>query len=142
MRHKANLEKRDAAHYDPARMEDNVVASIASCVGELAAAKRLNRYWSGSFWNAKDHNRYKHLADVGENTEVKRIRKPNNPLPVRRRDVEAGRVNVLVYPHPPDFTVVDVIGYGLATELWELGEPAMYDEDGTRLVAQRNLHRL
>lgn len=142
MRHNANLERGDAAHYDPKRMEDNVTASIASCVGELAAAKRLNKYWSGSFWKVKEHNKWKHLADVGENTEVKRIRKPGNPLPVRWRDVEAGRVNVLVYPHPPDFVVVDVIGYGLAKDLWEVGDPAMYDEDGTRLVPQSRLYPL
>lgn len=142
MRHNANLAKRDAAHYERDRMEDDMVANIAACVAELAAAKRLNRYWSGSFWTAADHDRYKHLPDVGTNTEVKRVRKPRNPLPVRKRDVDADRVNVLVYPHPPEFVVVDVIGYGLARELWEVGEPAMYDEDGTRLVAQRLLKPL
>ena len=138
-RHEVNLKRGDAAHYDPQRMQDNLTASIASCVGELAAAKHLNKYWSGSFWDVRDHNKWKHLADVGENTEVKRIRKPGNPLPVRWRDVEAERVNVLVYPHPPDFVVVDVIGYGLAKQLWTVGDPAMYDEDGTRLVKQRFL---
>jgi hypothetical protein len=138
-RHEANLRRGDAAHYDPQRMQDNLTASIASCVGELAAAKHLNKYWSGSFWPVKEHEDWKHLADVGENTEVKRIRSRGNPLPVRMRDVIAGRVNVLVYPHPPAFVVVDVIGYGLARDLWEKGDPAMYDEDGTRLVQQRFL---
>lgn len=142
-RHEANLWKRDAKHYDPARMQDNLTASIASACAELAAAKRLNKYWDGSFWTAEQHDQYRNRADVGDNTEVRRIRQPQNPLAVRARDVERGRVMVLAFPVPDQFVQVEVIGYGLAAELWESGVPADYDPDGTtRLVPQGMLNPL
>lgn len=143
MRHTANLSKRDAAHYDPARMQDNLTASIASAVAELAVAKRLNRYWDGSFWKAQEHSAYADRPDVGANTEVRRVRSRWNPLPVRARDVDAARVMVLAFPHPPDFVRVEVIGWGYAVDLWPQGSPAAYDKAGrTRLVVQECLNPL
>ena len=142
-RHEANLWKRDAKHYDPARMQDNLTASVASACAELAVAKRLNKYWDGSYWTAQEHDRYRDRPDVSENTEVRRIREAGNPLAVRARDVERGRVMVLAYPVPDEFVTVEVIGYGMAAELWELGVPAAYDPDGTtRLVPQAMLNPL
>ena len=50
---------------------------------------------------------------------------------------------VLAYPLPDEFVEVDVIGWALAVEVWELGQPASYDPDGTtRLVQQANLNPL
>jgi hypothetical protein len=142
-RHEANLSKQDAAYYDPARMQDNLTASIASAVAELAVAKRLNKYWDGSFWTAEEHGQYSDRADVGENTEVRRVRRHGNPLPVRARDVERDRIMVLAYPVPDEFVTVDVIGWGYARDLWEQGRPADYDQAGTtRLVVQECLSPL
>ena len=142
-RHEANLWKRDAKHYDPARMQDNLTASVASACAELAVAKRLNKYWDGSYWTAEQHDLYREAPDVGRNTEVRRIRQHGNPLAVRKRDVERERVMVLAYPLPDEFVEVDVIGWALAVEVWELGQPASYDVDGTtRLVQQANLNPL
>lgn len=38
----ANWGKKDAAHYDPARMEDNRTAQVAAAVAEIAVAKATN----------------------------------------------------------------------------------------------------
>jgi hypothetical protein len=141
-RTEANEGKGNAAHYDPARMQDNRTANIASCVAELAVAKVLNRYWDGSFWTAEQHEDFADRVDVGHNIEVRRIRQPNNPLAVRRRDVERGRHMVLAYPHPDDFVVVDVIGWGMAVRLWEIGSPSDYDPVNTRVVSQSFLTAL
>ena len=136
-RHEANLSKRDAHYYDQSRMEDNVRASVAAACAELATAKLLNKYWDGSYWTASQHGKFADRADVGSNTEVRRVRNRGNPLPVRARDVERGRVMVLAFPVPDEFTTVEVIGYGMAAELWEFGRPADYDQAGTtRLVPQ------
>jgi hypothetical protein len=142
-RHEANINKRDAEHYDPARMQDNLTANVASTVAELATAKCLNKYWDGSFWTAAEHGKYADRGDVGENTEVRRIRSRWNPLPVRARDVERNRIMVLAYPHPDEFVLVEVIGWGWAADLWEQGKPADYDKAGnTRLVVQECLNPL
>ena len=142
-RHEANIRKRDARHYDPARMQDNLTASIASAVAELAVAKRLNRYWDGSFWKSEQHSQYSDRADVGDNTEVRRVRSRWNPLPVRARDVQRNRIMVLAFPLPDEFVQVEVIGWGWAVDLWPQGSPAPYDPDGnTRLVVQECLNPL
>jgi len=143
MRHEANAAKRDAQYYDPARMQDNLTASVASCCAEIAVAKRLNKYWDGSFWPAADHAKHRDQADVGLNTEVRRIRSRGNPLPVRRRDVDAERLMVLAFPVPDEFVTVEVIGWGYAVDLWKVGVPAEYDRRGTtRLVSQDRLYAL
>ena len=106
-RHEANLWKRDAKHYDPARMQDNLTASVASACAELAVAKRLNKYWDGSYWSASEHDRFRSNADVGQNTEVRRVRERGNPLPVRKRDVDANRIMALAFAEGPRFDVVE-----------------------------------
>jgi hypothetical protein len=142
-RHEANIGKRDAAYYRPELMEDNLRASIASACAEMAVAKRLNKYWDGSFWTAEEHSRFADRADVGANTEVRRTRKPDGALVVRKRDSDRGRIMVLAYAVPDDFMAVEVIGYAYASEVWERGEPAHYDPSGlTRLVSQRMLYAL
>lgn len=74
-RYTANWDKQDAPHYqDKTRQEDNRTAQVASAVCELAVAKHTNRYWSGHVWHASEHNKYRHIADVGANIEVRRLR--------------------------------------------------------------------
>jgi len=142
-RHKARLTTPNAEHYDDSRMEDDLRADIAGAVAELAVAKRLNRYWNGSYWTAQQHSKYVKGADVGANTEVRRIRDRSHKLQVRTTDVERNRIMVLAYPVPDDFTVVEVVGYGWASELWEFGEVASFDKTGrVRLVRQGWLYPL
>jgi hypothetical protein len=141
-RDEANEGKRDAAHYDPARMEPNLTASIAACVAELAVAKACNLYWDGSYWTAEQHRQFAGRADVGANVEVRRTRKANGPLVIRRRDVERNRVMALAYPVPPEFVEVNVVGTIRAGRGWELGVPADYSPSDTRLVAQSHLTKM
>ena len=82
-RNEANEGRQDAAHYDPARMQDNLTASVAACVAELAVAKACNLYWDGSYWKAGEHRRFADRADVGKNVEVRRTRSAGGRLPVR-----------------------------------------------------------
>jgi hypothetical protein len=138
-RNEANEGKQDAAHYDPSRMQDNLTASIASCVAELAVAKGYGLYWDGAYWTAAEHRKFADRPDVGQNVEVRRTRSSGGRLPVRRRDMERGRVMALAYPVPPDFTEVRLLGTIGAVRGWELGSPADYDPAGTRLVEQRFL---
>lgn len=136
-RHEIRKGSRDAPHYDPNRMEDNLRASVAACCAEIAVAKHHSAYWGGHYWPVNQHKLYKGLADVEPFYEVRRIREPGNPLPIRKRDVDAERINVLAWPDPNTFfQVVYVIGEISAEDGWECGRPAFYDPTGTRLVDQ------
>ena len=141
-RDEANEGKRDAAHYDPARMQDNLTASIAACVAELAVAKACNLYWDGSYWPAHRHPEFADRPDVGANVEVRRTRKAWGPLVIRKRDVERNRVMALAFPVPPSFVDVRVVGTIGAARGWELGVPADYSPSDTRLVAQSHLTKV
>jgi hypothetical protein len=141
-RNDANVGKADAAHYDPARMQDNLTASIAACVAELAVAKACNLYWDGSYWPAHRHPEFADRPDVGANVEVRRTRKAWGPLVIRKRDVERNRVMALAFPVPPSFVDVRVVGTIGAARGWELGVPADYSPSDTRLVAQSHLTKM
>lgn len=137
-RHHNNLHKADAAHYDRNRMEDNLTASINAAKCELAVAKTLGRYWSGSVWDTGQHEWYKHEPDVAPNIEVRRTRKEHGSLPVRQRDVADGRALVLAYVD--HYTAaVNVIGWIDADTGWRIGHPSQYSPDTTRLVPGNQL---
>jgi hypothetical protein len=141
-RNDANVGKADASHYDQARMQDNLTASIAACVAELAVAKACNLYWDGSYWPAHRHPEFADRPDVGANVEVRRTRKAWGPLVIRKRDVERNRVMALAFPVPPSFVDVRVVGTIGAARGWELGVPADYSPSDTRLVAQSHLTKV
>ena len=131
----ANRNTANAAHYDPNRMQSEEIASRDTCLAELAVAKFLNQYWSGSYWPRSEHEKYRHLPDVGKDIEVRRIRKRTNPLVVRERDVRADHRIVIAYVTKR--LQVEVIGGARASEAWANGEPAPYDKQGkTRLLDQ------
>ena len=140
-RHYANAAKGDAAYYDPSLMEDNIRASRAAACAEMAVAKFLNRFWSGSVWDSALHDRYKGIIDdVSGGYEVRRTRKRDGSLVVRSKDVDKKSKIVLTYPAPPNFEEVRIIGWLPADIAWDLGTPAPYDKAGTtRLVDQENL---
>lgn len=140
-RHAANLAKPDAAHYDKSRMEDNLTASIAGAACEMAVAKAFNLYWPGSAWDSSQHEHYRHDPDIPPNIEVKRTRKPDGPLVVRRRDVEANRIVVSAYAdYDSNFSTIHINGWMHAPQAWEIGSPAEYDQVNTRLVACADAH--
>ena len=135
----ANWGKRDAAHYDKKRMEDERTAQAAACVGELAVAKITNQYWPGHVWHKSEHKNYKHRPDVGHNIEVRRVRTSTSAA-VRRRQLEQGLVLWVVQPVPPEFRVVDILGWIDHDEAWEKGEPAHYDPENTRVIGEQFLN--
>ena len=135
----ANWGKRDAASYDKKRMEDDRTAQAAACVGELAVAKITNQYWSGHVWHKSDHKVYKHLPDVGHNIEVRRVRTSTNAA-VRSRQLGQGLVLWVVQPVPPEFRVVDILGWIDYDEAWEKGEPSHYDPENTRVIGEQFLN--
>jgi hypothetical protein len=136
----ANWGKQDAAHYDKSRMEDARTAQFAACVAELAVAKHTNRFWSGHVWHASEHRKYRDVADVGHNIEVRRVRTPNRNPAVRRHQVGKGLVLWAAYPVAPEFRTVEIWGWLPYDEAWELGTPSQYDPQNTRTVARGLLH--
>jgi hypothetical protein len=138
-RYTANWSKADAAHYGNKSMqEDNRTAQVAAAVCELAVAKHCNIYWSGHVWHATDHQKYKHVADVGKNIEVKRLRTRVN-APVRRHQLGMGLILFVAKPIMPELREVEIYGYIHYDQAWELGTPSDYDPDNTRLISQEHL---
>ena len=133
-----NWGKRDAAHYDKRRMEDDRTAQVAACVGELAVAKITNQYWSGHVWHKTDHKTYRHLPDVGHNIEVRRVRTSTNAA-VRRRQLEQGLVLWVVRPVVPELRAVEMLGWIDHDEAWEKGEASGYDPENTRVIGEEFL---
>ena len=136
----ANWGKQDAPHYHRKNMEDDRTAQAAACVCELAVAKATNRYWSGHVWHKSEHNLYRDLADVGENIEVRRIRTRLSAA-VRRHQLGKGLVLFVARPVLPEMTQVEVFGWIRYDEAWELGEPASYDPENTRVINVEDLEQ-
>lgn len=136
-----NQNKQNAAYYDVNRMEsDNARANVMSCCGEMAVAKYLNRYWGGDYWPLDRHSEFRGLPDIAPNIEVRRIRKPTNPLVIRQRDAEKDRKMFLVYPHDEP-TEVDIIGWMDAKKGYRYGKQPDWDQTGTaRVYPQERLY--
>lgn len=147
-RYLMNLEKQDKGYYGNEHMEHDLTASIYSCVAELAVAKHLNQYWGAHWWLPEKHHYYKQQADVGYDVEVRRLRELHNAVPIRDKDVTAGRVVYGVYvpslkSPKDDITEVTIVGYINADEGWQRGERPSYDRyDQTRLVRQDLLNEV
>ena len=138
----ANWNKGDAEHYIKERMEDDRTAQQAACVAELAVAKHTNRYWPGHVWHASEHSRYKDVADVGDNIEVRRVRDPRNGIAVRRHQLGKGLILWAAHPVPPEFRTVELYGWLPYDEAWDLGTYPNWDggKQKTRTVP-RHLFR-
>lgn len=134
----ANWGKQDALHYKKELMEDDRTATVAAAICELAVAKATNRYWPGHVWTKQEHNKYKDVADVGKNIEVRRVRN-GLTIAVRKHQVGNGLILFAAQPEPPEFMVVDVWGWIDYDQAWSIGEPAHYAPDTTRLVHKNML---
>lgn len=135
----ANWGKQDAKHYDPNRMESNRTAQVASALCELAVAKCINQYWSGTFWTAENHDQEKHRPDVGRNIEVRRVR-TKNAVAVRKKQVGLGLILFAAKAIEPEFKQVEVLGYLDYDKAWELGEESDFFE--TKYLALDKLTKL
>ena len=122
----ANWGKQDAPHYKKELMEDDRTATVAAAICELAVAKAINEYWSASIWKGADHAKYKDLADVGTNIEVRRVRTQDGPA-VREKDLKKeGLIIFGVIPAPKEFREVEILGWIPAAEGWEKGTQMQY----------------
>lgn len=129
-----NWSRGNASHYHASRMEDDRTAQVAACVAELAVAKYANRYWSGSVWPASKHSEYKHLADVGTNIEVRRLR-TRNYAAVRRKQIGKGLILFVAKPVMPELRTVEIFGYIDYDQAWNLAVPTEYDPENTREIS-------
>ena len=134
-----NWDKEDAKHYQRERMQDDRTAQVAACVAELAVAKCVNAYWSGHVWAGNKHRQYKHIADVGKDIEVKRVRF-NNHAAVRRKDLQKGLVLFVVHVIEPELRSAEILGWLPYDEAWQLGTASRYDPENTRLIRPDLLH--
>jgi hypothetical protein len=76
---------------------------------------------------------------VGHNIEVRRVRTSTSAA-VRRRQLEQGLILWVVQPVPPEFRVVDILGWIDYDEAWAKGEPAHYDLENTRVIGEQFLN--
>lgn len=108
--------------YNRDDLEPQPVAELNACCGEMAVAKSLNKYWGGLAWLNEEHQKFREsVADIGENIEVRRVKRHDGRLSFRHHDVSHNRLLFLVYVHHanPDWitdTAVDIIGYIHALE--------------------------
>jgi hypothetical protein len=133
-RYTANWTKSNAAHYKQERMEDDRTAQVAAAVCELAVAKHTNRYWHAHIWHHTDHDKYRHLPDVGRNIEVRRIRTQRSAA-VRRHQLGQGLVIWVATAIAPELRQVELHGWLKYDEAWNLGTPSTYDPDNTKVIS-------
>ncbi|SVD42864.1 uncharacterized protein METZ01_LOCUS395718, partial [marine metagenome] len=85
-----------------------------------------------------EHKARRDTPDVGLNIEVRRVRTSKNAA-VRRHQVGKGLVLVVAYATPPEFRVVDVMGWIHMDEAWEVGVPPDWDPEDSRVVSPSHL---
>jgi hypothetical protein len=139
-RYTANWTKQNAAHYQQERMEDDRTAQVAAAACELAVAKHTNRYWHAHIWHHTDHEKYRHLPDVGRNIEVRRIRTQRSAA-VRRHQLGKGLVLYVASAKAPELREVLLHGWLKYDEAWERGTPSVYDEQNTRVIELEHLNK-
>jgi hypothetical protein len=135
-RYTANWTKQNATYYKQNHMEDDRTATVAAAITELAVAKATNRYWHAHIWHHTEHQKHKHLPDVGTNIEVRRIRDPQKQkVALRQKQLGKNLILFAGHPHPPEFRQVEIWGWINHDEGWELADPW----EGNETV--RYLHR-
>ena len=110
----ANWGRPDAPHYDRSRMEEDRKAQAAAALCEIAVARHTNQYCHGHVWHWSDRHKYKHLADVGEDIEVRRIRTADG-VPIRKSD--KGKTVWAARPADAEYRTIELLGYVSADEV-------------------------
>lgn len=134
----------DAPHYsNKARQEDNRTANMAAAICELAVAKLTNRYWHGHIWDVRDHHKYRHLPDVGDNIEVRRLR-TRMEVPIRKH--QNNRNGLVVFAArliDAEMRDVEIFGYITQKEGWEIGTFPNWDDgkQETKVVPVERLYQ-
>lgn len=104
----ANWGRPDAKHYDRSKMEEDRQAQAAAAICECAVARYLNQFWHGHVWHWSEKDAYRHLADIGTNVEVRRVRTQPGPT-VRPGD--AGRIVWGARTADPEWRTVEILGW-------------------------------
>jgi len=110
----ANWNRPDAPHYDRSRMEEDRKAQAAAALCELAVARFTNQYFHGHIWHWSERSKYRHLADVGSDIEVRRIRTADG-VPIRKTD--AGKIVWAARPADAEYRTIELLGYVPADEV-------------------------
>jgi hypothetical protein len=139
-RYTANWGKQDAPHYKKELMEDNRTALVAAAICEIAVSKHTNRYWHGHVWHASEHNKFRHLPDVGYNIEVRRIR-TSPRVAVRRHQVGKGLVIWAAKAVEPEFREVELYGWLQYDLAWDKASSSSYDPENTRVLPVSELNQ-
>lgn len=111
-------------------LEHDLLASLRANLAEWAVAKHLRLGWNGGFtYPNSEHSRRKHIADVGQNLEVRNRRKGDG-TPVWEYDLSKGQILVaceVTDIHNPNEVVI--LGW---LPMDECGNPAwkFVTEDG------------
>lgn len=142
-RYNLRKDSQDRSYYDNNRKQNDLLAMINSAVGECAVAKATNEYWHAGVWCNSKHLLFKDRPDVGLNIEVRRIREPYNPIPVRKSDVTRGRVVYGVYVKDFEYEEVTIVGYVESEWGWSIGRKPEWDRyDDNRVVDIQHLTKL
>lgn len=104
----ANWGRADAPHYDRSRMEEDRKAQAAAALCEIAVARFVNEYAHLHVWHWTEISKYRHLADVGNDIEVRRLRTANG-VPVRKTD--AGKRVFAARIVDREYRQVEVLGF-------------------------------
>lgn len=134
--------------------DTDLLAHIRGCLGEAAwhqfflmledaVGIQAGKWTTGFAWNVSEHKKYSRLPDLQHfnyDIEVKTISKPYNNVGLKRKDVDAGKLLAVAYPHVKDINniskVVDLIGvYDLSLirdmpHMWEGLSIPFYDRTG------------
>jgi len=110
----ANWGRPDAPHYDRNLMEEDRKAQAAAVLCEIAVGRYTNQYCHCHVWHWSERDKYKHIADVGDNIEVRRVRTGNS---VMVRVSDAGRIVWGVRLLDDEYRTAEILGYIPAEEV-------------------------
>ena len=146
--------------------DGDLLAHIRGCLGEAAWHQYFleiedalgipaGNWTTGFAWEVSEHRKYSQLADLNHfnlDIEVKTIRKAYNNVGLKHKDVDAGHMLVVAYPHIKDLEnisrYVDLIGvYDLSLIkdvpfMWEALSIPFYDKTNGRKCREIEQHKL
>lgn len=139
-----NLHRQDSRDYQHGLNAPEHIAQPLSVMCEVAVARHLGVEWDWdkAWWKSKDHNKNRHLVDVGNDIEVRRIAKPNSGASLRKNQVGKGLTLYVAYAMPPEYFNIKIVGARRYDEAWEDSRPARYggkESPTKRVIDQKDL---
>lgn len=123
-----NLRKSDSEDYARGLNIPEHLAQPLAVMCEVAVARHLgiDWDWDKAVWKAKDHNRFRHNADVGTNIEVRRVKYENGAVNLKSNQVGRGLFVFTAFAMPPEYLNVKILGFRNYDEAWDLAKPAVF----------------